>query len=96
MRLCFVIACMAGIGVGLVHLRKCESIARHELLSEETEHVLLRRTAQQQESDLGFLLNPRRIAERARMMDINSDRRPVHLAGPAERLRLRNTLRTAN
>ena len=96
MRLCFVIVCMAGIGVGLVHLRKRESVARHELLSLETEHVLLRRIAQQQETDLGYLTNPKRIAERARMMGINSDRRPVRLAGPTERRRLRNTRGTAN
>ena len=87
---------MAGIGVGLVHLRKCESVARHELLSLETEHVILRRAAQQQESDLGFLINPKQIADRARMMDINPDRQPVRLAGPAERRRLQNTHRTRN
>ena len=96
MRLCFVIACMTAIGVGLVHLRKRESIARHELLSLEAEHVLLRRIAQQQESDLGFLTNPRQIADRARAMDINPDRHPVRLAGPAERRRLQNTHRTRN
>ena len=96
MRLCFVIACMAGIGVGLVHLRKRESVARHALLSLEIEHIRLRRTAQQQESDLGFLTNPRRISDRARMMDIDTDRRPVRLAGPAERRRLQNTHRTTN
>ena len=96
MRLCFVIVCMAGIGVGLVHLRKRESIARHELLSLETEHVLLRRIAQQQESDLGFLTSPRRISDRAGMMDIDIDRHPVRLAGPAERRRLQNTHRTRN
>ena len=96
MRLCFVVACMAGIGVGLVHLRKRESIARHELLSLETEHILLRRAAQQQESDLGFLTNPRKISQRARTMDMYPDRRPVSLAGPAERGRRRNTHRIAN
>ena len=96
MRLCFVVACMAGIGVGLVHLRKYESIARHQLLSLETEHIGLRRTAQQQESDLGFLTNPRKIVQRARMMDIDPDRRPVSLAGPAGRRRGRNTHRTTN
>jgi hypothetical protein len=87
---------MAGIGVGLVHLRKCESIARHELLSLETKHVLLRRTAQQQESKLGYLTNPKQIADRARRMNIDPDRRPVRLAGPAERRRLNNTRRTTN
>lgn len=96
MRLCFVVACMAGIGVGLVHLRKCESIARHELLTLETRHVILRRTAQQQESDLGFLTNPRQISHRARKMDIDLDPRPVFLAGPAERGRQRSTHRTTN
>jgi len=89
---------MAGIGVGLVHLRKRESIARHELLSLETEHVILRRTAQQQESDLGYLTSPRQVADRVRTMDIDTDRQPapVRLAGPAERRRLRNTQRIRN
>lgn len=96
MRLCFVIACMAAIGVGLVHLRKRESIARHELLSLEAEHIRLRRTAQQQESDLGYLTTPKQIAERATMMGIEIDRTPVRLACPSEQRRLRNTRGTVN
>jgi len=96
MRLCFVVACMACIGVGLVHLRKRESVARHELLSLEAEHIRQRRTAQQQESERGYLTSPRQIAENARRMDINPDRQPVRLAGPAERRRLQNTHRTRN
>lgn len=96
MRLCFVITCMACIGVGLVHLRKCESIARHELLSLETEHVRLRRAAQRQEDDLGRLTNPKEIDQRARAMNINLDRQPVRLAGPSERARRRNSNRTTN
>jgi hypothetical protein len=96
MRLCFVIACFAVIGVGLVHLRKRESIARHEWLSLESEHVVLRRTAQQQESDLGYLTNPKQIAERATRMGIDINGAPVRLAGPAERRRARNTRRTTN
>jgi len=68
---------MAGIGVGLVHLRKRESVARHKLLSLETEHVLLRRTAQQQESDLGYLTTPRKIAERATIMGIGRHRAAI-------------------
>jgi hypothetical protein len=83
MRLCFVIVCLAGIGVGFVHLRKRESVAMHKLLGLETEHVLLRRTAQQQESDLGYLTTPRKIADRATIMGINLARRPVRLVGPA-------------
>jgi hypothetical protein len=82
MRLCFVIACMAGIGVGLVHLRKREIVARHELLTLETQHVLLRRTAQKQESDLGYLTNPKQISERATIMGIDIERKPVRFAVP--------------
>ena len=96
MRLCFVIACMAGIGVGLVHLRKRESVARHELLSIEAEHVLLRRTAHQQDSDRGNLMSPRQTADRAKTMNIDTERQPVRLAGPAERRRLQNTHRITN
>ncbi len=96
MRLCFVVVCFAGIGVGLVHLRKRESVARHAMLTLETEHVRQRRTAQQQECERGFLTSPRQITDRARRMDINLDREPVHLAGPAEQRRLRNTHRTRN
>jgi len=96
MRLPFVVVCMVGIGVGLVHFRKCESVARHELLTLETEYIRQRRTAQQQESDRGFLTSPRQIADRARSMDINPDYQPVRLAGPAERQRLQNTHRARN
>ena len=96
MRLCFVVACVAGIGMGLVHLRKREGIARHELLTLEIEHIRQRRTAQQQETERGFLTTPRQISDRARRMDINLDRQPMHLAGPAERRRLQNTHRTRN
>jgi len=75
---------MAAIAVTLVQLRKRESVARHELLRLETEHVVLRRTAQQQENDLGRLTNPRELARRAEMMEINPDHRSVHLAGPTD------------
>ena len=96
MRLCFIIACMAAIGVGLVHLRKRESVARHELLKLEAEHVLLRRTAQQQESDLGYLTNPKQIAERAIIMGIEVNSKPVRLAGPTERRSSQITHRMTN
>ena len=91
MRLCFVIACMAGIGVGLVHLRNRQDIASHELLSLDPAYKLLRRTADQQESQRGRLTSPRQLADRARRMDIDPDRQPVRLAGPGERRELDNT-----
>jgi len=85
MRLCFVIACMAVIGVGLVHLRKRESIARHELLQLEKGRLPLRRTAMQLESELGFLTTPKQVSQRARKLDIEADHNPVRLAGPTGR-----------
>jgi len=76
---------MAAIAVTLVQFRKRESVARHELLRLETEYIRLRRTAQQQDSELGLLTNPRDLARRAEMMGIAPDRPPVRLAGPADR-----------
>ncbi|MDP6046812.1 MAG: hypothetical protein QGH94_02720 [Phycisphaerae bacterium] len=96
MRLCFVIACMAGIGVGLVHLRKSENIARHELLQLEKNHTPRRIAAHDQESQLGYLTTPRQVSDRAKRMDIETERRPVHLAGPADRAGARNNRRVTN
>jgi len=96
MRLCFVIACMAGIGVGLVHLRKSESVARHQLLQLEKRHTPLRRTSFQQESDLGYLTTPEKVEERTERMNLEIEQRPVHLAGPANRTRARNNRRATN
>jgi len=78
---------MAAIAVTLVQLRKRENIARHEMIRLDTEHIRLRRIAQQQDSDLGRLINPRELARRAKAMDITPDRPAVHLAGPADRTR---------
>lgn len=89
MRLCFVIVCLAGIGVGVVHLRKRESIARHEWISLDREYKRLREIAPQQDAEHGRLTNPKQIADRVKRMNINTDRRPVHLAGPADERRAR-------
>ncbi|MCP4378232.1 MAG: hypothetical protein GY794_18910 [bacterium] len=96
MRLCFIIACMAAIGVGVVHFRKRQSIARHQLLGLDSERVTLRRTANQLESDLGELTDPKQVAARARMMNIEPDRQPLRLAGPTDRTGVQDTHRTRN
>lgn len=96
MRLCFLIACMAGIGVGLVHLRRDESVARHELLQLEAGYKARRRIAHRQEYQLGYLTTPREVAQRARKQNIDTDRGSVHLAGPTDPVRAYNNRRVTN
>jgi hypothetical protein len=96
MRLCFVIACFAGIGVGVVHFRKAELVAKNQLVQLERRHEPLRRTSFQQESDLGHLTAPKEVEQRAARMNIDTESDPVHLAGPTDRTPRRSNRRATN
>jgi hypothetical protein len=81
---------MVAIGVGVVHLRKRADIAKHELLGLNAEHRRLRRDADPLELELGHLMNPKAVAERAKAMNIDLNAAPVRLAGPADETPRRN------
>jgi len=80
----------------VVHLRKSESIARHQLLQLEKRHKPMRRTFWQQEDELGHLTGPKEVTRRAERMNIQPEPDPVRLAGPTDRTPPRNNRRATN
>jgi len=82
-RLGFLIVCMAVLAVTLVHIRRSELVARHQIQRLEAYQVRLRRTLWRQERDMGYLTAPAQVRRRAmRMALIPPDGElPAELAG---------------
>ena len=91
MRLAVIIVALAVTAVLLVHIRREEMVARHEIQRAREESVALRRDLQEQQVKLGFLTAPMGVENRAGQMamefiDKNAPQppeRPMRLAGAA-------------
>lgn len=65
MRLAVVIIALAAIAVGLVHTRRMQTGARHELQKLENQQIALKRQLQDQQVQLGWLTSPSEIHRKA-------------------------------
>lgn len=85
MRLILLIVALAGIAVGLVHLRRSEISVRHEIQQVEIQRIQLRREAAGQEVRIGHLLAPeslRRRVARLKRQTPDRDHRVALRPGP--------------
>ncbi len=69
MRISLVIATLAAIAVGMVHLRRAQTRAHHQVHRLQMEQIALRTKLYDQQRALGFLTAPKQVQERARRMD---------------------------
>jgi len=68
-RISLIIGTLAAIAVGMVHLRRNETRAHHQIHRLQIQQVQLRRTLYDQQRTLGVLTAPKRVEQRARRMD---------------------------
>jgi len=61
MRLALVIVALAGIAVGLVHIRRAEMSVRHEIQCLRLQQISLRRRLWDQQVRLGEIMAPARV-----------------------------------
>ena len=75
MRLAAVIVILAAIAVGLVHVRRAETIDRHQIQRLQLHRARLRRTLWDQQVRLGYLTAPGQIRRRSQKMalDLNEE-----------------------
>ena len=69
MRIALVIAALAGIWVGVVHLRRAETRTHHQVVRLQMEQIRLRRTLCEQQAILGQLTAPGQVRRRANLLD---------------------------
>lgn len=69
MRISLVIATLAAIAVGMVHLRRAQTRVHHRVHRLQMEQIALRTKLYDQQKALGFLTAPRQVRQRARRMD---------------------------
>ena len=69
MRIALVIVALAAISVGMVHLRRAQTRAAHEVHRLQLEQIRLRRRLYDQQAILGRLTAPRCVLKRADEMD---------------------------
>jgi len=67
-RIAIVILSLAGVAVGLVHLRRAELIARHESQQLQLQQVTLRRQLWDQQIHLSYLAAPAEVRRRSEEM----------------------------
>lgn len=70
MRLAFLILGLTAIAIGLVHLRRSEMALRYDRQRLETRHAHLRRDVWDRQVELGHLMSPAAIEDRARAMSL--------------------------
>ncbi|HUS92736.1 MAG TPA: hypothetical protein VM695_12840 [Phycisphaerae bacterium] len=69
MRIALIILALAAVAVGMVHLRRAETKANHEIHRLQLQQIGLRRTLYDQQAALGCLTAPRQVRQRAERMD---------------------------
>ena len=84
MRTSLVIVALAAIAVTVVHLRREQTRAQNEIHRLKMRQIHLRRRLYDQQADLGRLLAPRRVLERADRMDVGLVRRAPIPADPPD------------
>jgi len=83
-RMGLVIVLLAGIAVGLVHLRRGEIITRHEIQRLQMRQVKLRRQLWNQQIRLGLLTAPDKVRQRVEQMKLDLVRAPAEGAPPGQ------------
>jgi len=83
LRLAVVIISLAAIAVAMVHVRRGEITAMHEIQRLETDQVALRRRLWDQQVELGRVLSPEEIRRRIEEMaiDVHPHRTTPDVAG---------------
>jgi len=76
-RMALVILLLAGIAVALVHIRRAEIIARHEIQQLRMRQVKLRRQLWDQQIRLGLLTTPEKVRRRVEDMQLDLVRGPA-------------------
>jgi hypothetical protein len=76
MRMALVIAVLAAVAVAVVHLRREEVRARHEIQRLHVRHIVLYRRLWAQEVDLARLTAPERVRWRVRQMPLYMIEKP--------------------
>ena len=81
MRLALVILALGAIAVGLVHIRRAELSARHEIQQLQVAEVKLRRRLWDQQVRMGQLVSPREVDKRmAALAILESQFKPDQVA----------------
>lgn len=84
MRIAVVILSLAGVAVGLVHLRRAELIARHESQQLQLQQVTLRRQLWDQQIHLSYLAAPAEVRRRSEEMCLDLvDKNGANVSSPA-------------
>jgi cell division protein FtsL len=86
MRLSLVIAALAVIAVGLVHIRRSETSVNHQIQQLQLEQIYLRRKLYDQQVTLGRLVSPSQVRERMEKLDLRLTSRVVTPPGAPQRL----------
>ena len=93
MRMGLVIVLLAGLAVGLVHVRRAEIITRHEIQQFRMRQVKLRRQLWDQQIRLGLLTAPDKVRRRVEQMKLDLVRTPAEGAPHGEADGSRDTSR---
>jgi len=77
MRFSLVIAALAAIAVGMVHIRRGETRTNHQIQQLQMEQIYLRRKLYDQQADLGRLIAPKEVRERMGRLDVRLTSRVI-------------------
>ena len=85
MRVALVILTLAAVAVGIVHLRRAQTRANHQVHRLQLEQIQLRRRLYDQQAELGRLTTPQAVRRRAEKMDAALISRPAARSTVAQR-----------
>jgi len=86
MRISLVIAALAAIAVGMVHIRRDETRTNYQIQQLQLDQTHLRRKLYDQQADLGRLIAPRQVRERMGKLDVRLTSRVIAPPAVAQRL----------
>jgi len=86
MRISLIIAVLAAIAVGMVHIRRRETRANYRIQQLQLEQIYLRRKLYDQQADLGWLVSPGQVRKRMEQMSLRLTDRVISPPRVAQRL----------
>ncbi len=86
MRISLIIAALAAIAVGVVHIRRSETRANYQIQQLQLEQIYLRRELYDQQADLGRLISPGQVRQRMEQMGVRLTNRVIAPPAVAQRL----------
>jgi hypothetical protein len=86
MRISLVIAALAAIAVGMVHIRRSETRTNYQLQQLQVDQIYLRRKLYDQQANLGRLIAPKEVRERMGKLDVRLTSRVIAPPAVAHRL----------